>query len=160
MREGCRLSEEDIIDVVEVTVASCGGLAVMEVVVGGVWRVLPSEVLMGNRVDRGCGGGCDAGFVSCCACERGNWSGVAVGKGAAVEGGGSFRPGVRRETPPPVNNRPVVVLDKVVKGTEREGVLVVENWPMAATVDAAVVDCKANFIPASDTSPILVPAPD
>lgn len=75
-----------------------------------------------------------------------------------VEGRGSLRPEVGSETPPPVSDRPVVVLEEVVRGSEREEVMVVENWLMA-TFNAAVIDGKP-FIPIPNTGPIPVPEPD
>ena len=69
---------------------------------------------------------------------------------------GSLRPEVGREAPPPIRDRPVVV---VVGGSGREGVVVVENW-LTVTLDAAVIGPKPNFIPVPNTDPIPVPEPD
>lgn len=76
-----------------------------------------------------------------------------------VEGRGSLRSEVGREASPPVSDRTVVVVDEVVGGSGREGVMVVENWLMA-TLDVAVIGSKPSFIPVPNTGPIPVPEPD
>lgn len=70
---------------------------------------------------------------------------------------GSLKSEVGREAPPPVSDQPVVVVDEVVGGSGREGVMVLDSWLMA-TLDAAVIG--SNFIPVPNTDPIPVPEPD